>query len=145
MLMLVSGLLLWSFAHLFPSLAPEKRQSIIDKRGEKAYKAAFAICILAGLALIVFGWRSMTMIAAYREPLYVAPIGLMHFAMGSQMSGIVPSWLPFPIFWVYFTGLSLIAAAVALIINKKAKLAMTLLGVELLIFVVFIHIIIYFL
>ena len=74
--------------------------------------------------------------------LYIAPIaifGLMHFAMGSQMNGMVPSWLPFPTFWVYFTGLSLIAAAVALIINKKAKLAMTLLGVELLIFVVFIH------
>ena len=75
--------------------------------------------------------------------LYIAPIaifGLMHFAMGSQMNGMVPSWLPFPTFWVYFTGLSLIAAAVALIINKKAKLAMTLLGIELLIFVVFIHV-----
>ena len=80
MLMLISGLLLWSIIHLFPSLAPEKRQAVIDKRGEKAYKAAFAICILAGLALIVFGWRSMTMIAAYREFLYVAPIGVMHFA-----------------------------------------------------------------
>lgn len=75
--------------------------------------------------------------------LYIVPMaifGLMHLAMGSKMSGMVPSWMPLPIFWVYLTGLSLIAAAVALIINKKAKLAMTLLGVELLIFVVFIHV-----
>ena len=75
--------------------------------------------------------------------LYIAPVaifGLMHLAMGSKMNMMVPSWLPFPTVWVYLTGLSLIAAAVALIINKKAKLAMTLLGVELLIFVVLIHI-----
>ena len=75
--------------------------------------------------------------------LYIAPIaifGLMHFAAGEQMSGLVPSWLPFSIFWVYFTGLSLVAAAVALIINKKAKLAMTLLGIELILFVILIHI-----
>jgi len=75
--------------------------------------------------------------------LYLIPIaifGLMHLAMGPQMSEIVPSWLPFPIFWVYLTGISLIAAAVAVIINKKAKMAMTLLGVELLIFVVLIHV-----
>lgn len=56
------------------------------------------------------------------------------------MSGMVPGWLPFPIAWVYITGLSLIAATVALIINKKARLAMTLLGIELILFVVLIHI-----
>lgn len=75
--------------------------------------------------------------------LYIAPIaifGLMHFAAGEQMSGMVPGWLPFPVVWVYLTGLSLVAAAVALVINKKAKLAMTLLGVELVIFVLLIHI-----
>jgi len=75
--------------------------------------------------------------------LYIAPIaifGLMHFAAADQMSGIIPSWLPLPIVWVYLTGVSLIAAAVALVINKKAKLAMTLLGVELIIFVLLIHI-----
>ena len=75
--------------------------------------------------------------------LYIAPIaifGLMHLAMGSKMNMLVPSWLPFPTVWVYLTGLSLIAAAVALIMNKKAKLAMTLLAVELIAFVVLIHI-----
>ena len=76
--------------------------------------------------------------------MYIIPIGvfgLMHLAMAEQMTGMVPGWLPMPIIFVYITGLSLIAAAVALIINKKAKLAMTLLGVELLLFVVLIHIV----
>ncbi len=74
--------------------------------------------------------------------LYIIPMGifgLMHMAMAGNMTGMVPSWLPMPIAFVYLTGLGLIGATVALIINKKAKLAMTLLGVMLLIFVFTIH------
>jgi len=76
--------------------------------------------------------------------LFIIPMGifgLMHMAMGDQMTGMVPSWLPVPIAFVYLTGLGLIGATVALIINKKAKLAMTLLGVMLLIFVFTIHLV----
>jgi putative oxidoreductase len=74
--------------------------------------------------------------------LYIIPLavfGLMHFANASQLTGYMPSWMPIKTALVYITGLGLIAAAVALIINKKAKLAMTLLAVELLSFVVLIH------
>ena len=74
--------------------------------------------------------------------IYIIPLalfGLMHFANAQQMASMVPSWLPGATFWVYFTGLGLIAAAVALIINKKVTLAMTLLGVELLSFALLIH------
>lgn len=74
--------------------------------------------------------------------MYIIPIaifGLMHFAMADKMVDAVPSWLPFGVVWVYITGLGLVAAPVALIIKKKAKLAMTLLGIELLCFAVLIH------
>ena len=74
--------------------------------------------------------------------LYIIPIavfGLMHMTSASQMTGMVPDWMPMKLVIVYITGLALIAVAVALIINKKAKLAMTLLGVMLLLFVVLIH------
>ena len=76
--------------------------------------------------------------------MYIIPIGifgLMHLASAEQMSGLVPSWLPLKVIIVYITGLSLIAATIAVIINKKVKLAMTLLAVELLIFVVLIHVV----
>ena len=74
--------------------------------------------------------------------MYIIPIGifgLMHMANASQMTGMVPAWMPMKLVIVYITGLALIAATVALIINKKAKLAMTLLGVMLVLFVVLIH------
>ena len=74
--------------------------------------------------------------------LYIIPIaifGLMHFANAGQLAQMMPEWMPLKTVLVYLTGVALIAAAVALIINKKAKLAMTLLAVELLSFVILIH------
>jgi len=56
--MLATGLLLWVVVHLFPSLLPEQRKKLISRIGDKAYQGIFALCILAGLLLIIFGWRS---------------------------------------------------------------------------------------
>lgn len=74
--------------------------------------------------------------------LFIIPMvvfGLMHFANANQMVGYLPEWMPLKPVWVYLSGLGLIAAPIALIIKNNAKLAMNLLGVELLLFAVFIH------
>lgn len=55
------------------------------------------------------------------------------------MQGMVPDYLPGAIFFVYLTGVALILAAIAIIINKKAKLAALLLGIMLLLFALMIH------
>lgn len=65
--------------------------------------------------------------------------GLLHFMGGQNMTGMVPSWIPGGVFWVYLTGLALLAAAVSIIIQKKAKLASLLLSAMLGIFVLTIH------
>jgi uncharacterized membrane protein len=65
--------------------------------------------------------------------------GLFHFMNASDMSGMVPEWVPGGVFWVYATGVFLIAGAVAIIINRMASLAALLLAVLLLIFVLTIH------
>lgn len=75
--------------------------------------------------------------------LYAIPLlafGLGHLTNAGQMEGMVPSWLPFAIVWVYLTGLALIAAAVSFFINKKVELAGRLLALMLVIFVITIHI-----
>ena len=66
--------------------------------------------------------------------------GMMHFMMGGQMAGMVPSFIPGGVFWVYLTGLALVLAGVSIIIQKKAKLASLLLAVMLGMFMVFVHI-----
>ena len=58
MTLLISGVLLWSVAHLLPALAPGLRQSVRDRIGEKPYPGLIALAILAALALIVMGWKA---------------------------------------------------------------------------------------
>ncbi len=65
--------------------------------------------------------------------------GFAHFSNAGAMAGMVPSYLPLPEIWVYLTGLAHILAAVAIVINKKAKLAALLLGVMLILFALMIH------
>jgi putative oxidoreductase len=74
--------------------------------------------------------------------LYAIPFaifGLMHLINGSQMAGMVPSYVPGGVFWVYLTGVALMAAGISIMINKFTKMSTLLLGILLLIFVLTIH------
>jgi putative oxidoreductase len=74
--------------------------------------------------------------------LYAGPLAMFafgHFMNAEAMSGMVPSFLPAPIFWVYLTGLCLLLGAIAIVLGKKAKLATQLLGLMLVLFAVLIH------
>ena len=74
MSMLITGLSIWVAVHLFPSVLPDARQSLLRRTGNAAYQALFALCILGGLLLIIYGWRNSipqpvyTPVAALREP-----------------------------------------------------------------------------
>ncbi|MGL1885213.1 MAG: DoxX family protein [Reichenbachiella sp.] len=65
--------------------------------------------------------------------------GLFHFMNGDGMTGMVPSYFPSSIIWVYLTGAALIAAGIGIFIGKKAKLAAQLLGLMLVLFALLIH------
>ncbi len=74
----------------------------------------------------------------YAVPMFV--FGLNHFMNTAAMTGMVPGFLPVKAFWVYLTGVALIAAAISIIAQYKARLASILLAVMLLSFVALIHI-----
>lgn len=74
--------------------------------------------------------------------IYAVPFaifGMMHLMKASDMSGMVPSFVPGGVFWVYLTGLALLAATVSIITKKQIVLASILLGSLLFIFVLTIH------
>jgi len=71
----------------------------------------------------------------------MAVFGMLHFVMAGAMAGMVPAFVPGGVIWVYITGVALIAAAVAIMINKHAVLAAQLLGVMLLSFALTIHLV----
>ena len=57
----------------------------------------------------------------------------------TPIAGMVPAAIPGGVIWVYLTGIALIAAAVAILLDKMAKLASVLLAALLLVFVLVIH------
>jgi putative oxidoreductase len=82
----------------------------------------------------------MSAILSLGRWLYAIPFtlfGVLHFMNADAMGNMVP--IPGGSIWIYLTGAALIAAALSLLIGKYDKLAATLLGVMLLIFVFALH------
>lgn len=84
MLMLTLGLLVWVAVHLFPSVAPATRQQLMSRFGNNAYQGIFALSVLAGLLLIIFGWRSTDPVLIY-SPI----VELRHPAMLLVVVGVI--------------------------------------------------------
>jgi uncharacterized membrane protein len=70
----------------------------------------------------------------------MAIFGADHFIAARFVATIVPKWIPAHLFWVYFVGVALIAAALSLATNKVSRLAATLLGIMLFLFVLLISV-----
>jgi uncharacterized membrane protein len=65
--------------------------------------------------------------------------GVMHFKFAGFVAGLVPQWLPWHLFWAYFTGTALFATGISIVVQKKTRLAALLSGVMLFLFVILIH------
>ena len=67
--------------------------------------------------------------------------GIDHFIYVDFVSGLVPKWIPFPIFWSYFTGIALLGAGISGFINFKTKLVFQLAAIMLFIWLLTIHLV----
>jgi uncharacterized membrane protein len=65
----------------------------------------------------------------------MAVFGSEHFTSTSDIATLVPRWIPAPTFWVYLVGLAFLCAALSIAVLVQARLAATLVGMTLLIFV----------
>ncbi len=70
----------------------------------------------------------------------LAIIGVQHFQYANFVAALVPAWIPWPLFWTWFTGAALVASALAITLQLKATLAATLLALMLLLWVAVLHI-----
>lgn len=68
MIWLALGVALFSAIHFLPSVTPAKREDLIDKVGPKLYRGVFAIDVLIGVALMIWGYRSAAWVHVYDPP-----------------------------------------------------------------------------
>lgn len=65
MALLVLGLVLWIFPHLFKRLAPGARARLAARIGERATMALFGLVITVATLLIIIGFRAAPYVAVY--------------------------------------------------------------------------------
>ncbi len=76
----------------------------------------------------------------YPLAIMVVVFGTDHFLYVPFVSSLVPAWIPWHVFWTYFAGTALIASGLGMIFRVKARLAATLLGTMIFIWVIVLHI-----
>jgi uncharacterized membrane protein YphA (DoxX/SURF4 family) len=107
---------------------------------------AGAAWVLAGSpqnqTLSVQSWFATKQLATMGRLIFGASMvvfGFQHFMYGQFVAMLVPSWLPWHIFWTYFFGVALIAAGISIVTGIQARLAAILLGLMFLLWVVVLH------
>jgi uncharacterized membrane protein len=70
----------------------------------------------------------------------MAVFGADHFIAPAIVAAMVPSWIPWHLFWTYLVGTALIAAALSIVTNKYASLAAALLSAMIFSFVLLLHV-----
>ncbi len=97
MVWIILGLLLWAGAHYFKRLMPERRAALGD-----AGKGIVAVGILAGLVLMVIGYRSAEFIYVWAPPSFMVHITnllmlIAFFVFGtSATTGRLRGWTRHP-------------------------------------------------
>lgn len=72
-------------------------------------------------------------------PFALAVFGAEHMASAGFMKDMVPAWIPGHVFWIYFVGLALFAAALSIMSMRYVELSASLLGFMFLTFVLTMH------
>ncbi len=63
-----------------------------------------------------------------------------HFLYAKEAADYVPSWVPYHVFWLYFTGMALLGSGLAIILKIKPALAAALLGAMIFTWFIILHI-----
>lgn len=92
-----------------------------------AMTTAGAAALVAGLILArgrfqeSRGGGKVIVLGPVFEAVALAIFAAEHFTMARALAPIVPRWLPYPLFWTYFFGTALLAAAISFIIWRCVR------------------------
>lgn len=97
--------------------------------------------LLAGLVLIrkeFAAARGLDKVMLLGFPFEAAPLAVFsmeHLLTPRALMGMVPSWIPAPLFWTYFVGFALLAAALSFTARKQLRWSALFLAIMFFIFV----------
>jgi uncharacterized membrane protein len=111
--LLLLWLLVWRIPGLFQLSLVEGTWSLGKTLVMTA--AALVLCFAAG--------DKHLRIARVLYALGLIPFGLAHFLYPQPTAALVPGWLPWHMAWAYITGVTFIAASLAILIGVLARLA----------------------
>ncbi len=83
--------------------------------------------------------RGLDKLILFGPLFYAAPIaafGTEHFTETRGIASIIPAWIPWHLFWVYFVGACFIAAGFSLVTGIQTRLSASLLALTFFLFVV---------
>ena len=118
-----------------------------------ALAAAGELLAMSGVAWVLAGGRmenrpgflagDMERTARLGRVLFAGPLvvfGIQHFLYPGFLATLIPSWIPWHLFWEDVVGAAFIAAATGIATNKAARLAALLLGMMFGLFVLVLHV-----
>jgi uncharacterized membrane protein len=136
------------FLHL-PKIATNPLAGFLWTNPCKALAMLGGVILLAGALPEDEADRSSALARLFRRLMPLGPLflggflilgGIQHFVYVDFVMKLVPSWIPGPRFWVYFTGTALIAGGVGLLLPRTQRLAATMVGIMILLWVVLLHV-----
>jgi uncharacterized membrane protein YphA (DoxX/SURF4 family) len=101
-----------------------------------AYFVFALICVRKELAPTFF---SVPVLGRVFVAVGLAMFGAEHLAAPRALAQGVPAWMPGRLFWAYFVGFALFAAATSIAAGRYARLAASLTGLMFVLFVAMIH------
>jgi len=84
--------------------------------------------------------RRLIPFGAILFPLTIISFSIDHFLYGKGAANYIPSWIPNHLFWIYFAGVALLGAGIAILLQIKPRLFATLLGIMIFIWFIILHI-----
>ncbi|HEY1870591.1 MAG TPA: hypothetical protein VGG71_05995 [Chitinophagaceae bacterium] len=85
-------------------------------------------------------WAKLIPYGAILFSIPIISFGILHFLYAKDVSTLVPSWVPSPIFWTHLAGAALLGSGIAIILKIKPQLIGFLLGLMILIWFIILHI-----
>lgn len=99
-----------------------------------AMSLAGILALIAGLILVrprfsaASGAHRLIVLGPVFEAVALAIFAAEHFTAARDLAPIVPRWLPYPLFWTFFFGAALLAAAISFIAWRRVRWSSLLLA-----------------